>query len=153
MAGASARPLSFTVRGQPVRKLALAVACFGLLCAYGYAVINGLQYAAALLPSRYLDSASWLLLVTTLALVVISAPVAALLARFGGRYALLIAGAMTLALLAVLIGPTPFEDYMEPPTTDARVFLAIDCVRLFAVLPLLVWLLRRLPSNNRWRGP
>ena len=162
-----ARPLNFTVRGQPMRKqLLLAGACLGLLCAYYYALTLVEGYAAALpiaprwiafFPSRVVGFLSLSVLFDTAALVLVSLPVAVLLARFGGRRATAVALIMTTALFVVTVVPSLIENLNRGALagfhTPWRLFMAFGCLELIAVLPLLVWLLRRLPSNNRWRGP
>ena len=165
LSGVAVRPLNFTVRGQPMRKqLLLAGACLGLLCAYYYALTLVEGYAAALpipprwiafFPSRVVGFLSLSVLFDTAALVLVSLPVAVLLARFGGATA--VALIMTTALFVVTVVPSLIENFNRGALagfhTPWRLYMAFGCLEFIAVLPLLVWLLRRLPSNNRWRGP
>ena len=160
------RPLNFTVRGQPMRKqLFLAGACLGLVCAYYYALVLVEGYAAALplsprwiayFPFRVVGFLSLSLLYDTVALVLVSLPVAVLLARFGGRRATAVALIMTTALFVVTTVPSLIEDISRGALagfhTPWRLYMAFAFLEFIAVLPLLVWLLRK-PSNNRSRGP
>ena len=132
-----------------------AVACLGLLCAYGYALMWVFGYEAALpMPRRW----TWfsMILADTLTLILVSVPVAALVARFGGRHATAIALVMTVVLFAVTEAHTLAQDVgafaRSPHATNMLSMLAFGYIRLIAVLPLLVWLFRKLPSNTRWRG-
>jgi hypothetical protein len=161
------RPLNFTVRGQPMRKqLLFAGACLGLLCAYGYALTLVEGYAAALpipprwialFPSRVVGLLSLSVLYDTVALLLVSLPVAVLLARFGGRRATAVALIMTTALFVVTTVPSLIEDISRGALagfhTPWRLYMVFAFLEFIAVLPLLVWFLRKLPSNNRWRGP
>jgi heme/copper-type cytochrome/quinol oxidase subunit 3 len=138
------------------RQLFLAVACFGLLSAYGYALIWVFGYEAALpMPRQW--TRLWMILADTLTLILVSVPVAALVARFGGRHATAVALAMTVVLFAVTVVPTLPEDVGEfaraAHAANMLAMYAFGQIRLIAALPLLVWLFCKLPSNNRWRGP
>jgi hypothetical protein len=136
--------------------LFLAVACLGLLCAYGYALWWVFGYEAALPIPRWWTW-FWILLIDTLTLILVSAPVAALVTRFGGRHAIVVALVMTVALFAVTVAPTLADTvgaYARAPHAGRMLLAyAFADIKLIAVLPLLVWLFRTLPSNNRWRGP
>jgi hypothetical protein len=91
LSGVVGRPLNFTVRGQPMRKqLLLAGACLGLVCAYYFALMLVEGYAAALpisprwiafFPSRVVGFLSLSFLYDAVVLVLVSLPVALLLAR------------------------------------------------------------------------
>jgi hypothetical protein len=138
------------------RQLFLAVACLGLLCAYGYALRWVFGYEAALPVPRWWTWL-WIILTDAMTLILVSVPVAALLARFGGRYAMAVALVMTVALFAVTVAPTLVEDvgaFARSPHADRMLLIyAFGHIEFIAALPLLVWLFRKLPSNNRWRGP
>ena len=144
------------------RSLLIVVACVGLLCLYVYALVWLVGYAAGLgppngwrdlFPSRVSGSLSWLILVNTVAMVLVSIPVALLVARFAGRRATTVALLMSLALFVVLGVPSLVTDFGTIMTPRIRLVTAFDYIKLVGILPLLVWLLRKLPSNNRWRGP
>ena len=73
--GASVRPLNFTVRpleGPMRRQLFFAVACLGLLCAYGYALVWVFGYEAAL-PMPRTWTWFWMILTDTMTLILVSA--------------------------------------------------------------------------------
>jgi len=148
------------------KQLFLAVACFGLFCAYGFALMLVEGYEAALpipprwiafFPSRNVGFLSLSVLYDTVVLVLVGLPVALLLARFGGRRATPVALIMTTVLFAVIIVPSLVEDIRRGALagfhTLWRSYMAFAYLEFIVVLPLLVWLLRKLPSNNRWRGP
>ena len=148
------------------RSLFLAVACLGLLCLYGYALmwVEG-YYAALPVPSHWMamfpsrrSGVLWFgVLFGPLVLILVSLPVAFLLARFGGRRAMAVALLMTTALFVVTLLPSLVEDIGRGAyagfSTLWRSYIALGYLELIIVLPLLVWLIRKLPSNNRWRGP
>jgi hypothetical protein len=138
------------------RHLFLVIACFGLLCAYGYALMWVSGYEAALPMPRH-GTWLWMILADTLALILVSVPVAALVARFRGRRATAVALVMTIVLFAATAAPTLPEDIgafaHSPHAAHMLATYAFGQIRLIAALPLLVWLFCKLPSNNRWRGP
>lgn len=146
------------------RQLFLTVACVALLFAYRYALIWVFGYEAALpmprwwsglFPSR-ISVRLWIVLAYTMTLILVSVPVAALVARFGGRHAIAVALLMALALFVVTVAPTLAEDVgafaHSPHAAPMLLIQAFGYVSLVAMLPLLVWLFRRLPSSDRWRG-
>jgi len=148
------------------RQLFLATVCLGLVCAYGYSLIwvEG-HYAALPIPRQWIDFfpsrasgfLSFAVLFDTLVLIVVSLPFAALLARFAGRGATVIALITTATVFAVTAVPSLLEDVGPGAYAGFhaawRLYIAFGYLELIAVLPLLVWLLRKLPSNNRWRSP
>ncbi len=148
------------------RQLFLAVGCLGLLCVYGFALMWVEGYEAALpipprwiafFPSRDVGFLSLSVLYDTAVLVLVGLPVALLLARFGGRRATAVALIMTTALFVVIVVPSLVEDISRGALagfhTLWRFYMAFVYLEFIAVLPLLVWLFRKLPSNHRWRGP
>jgi hypothetical protein len=146
------------------KQLLIAVACLGLLCAYGYALmwVEG-YYAALPIPqwwfaffsSRAHGLLTFGVLFDPLVLILVSLPFAVLLARFGGRRATVVALTMSTALFVVTVAPSLVGDigrgaYAGFPA-PWRVYFAFGYLEAIAVLPLLVWLFRKLLSNN-WRG-
>jgi hypothetical protein len=116
LAGVIVRPLNFTVRGQPMRRrLLLAFACVGLVCAYGYALWWVFEAA---LPMPRWWTWFWIILTDTLTLILVSVPVAALVARFGGRNATAVALLMTVALFVATVEPSPVQVPYEAWTRD-----------------------------------
>jgi hypothetical protein len=138
------------------RQLFLAVACLGLACAYGYALWWAFGYEAALPMPRWWTW-FWMILTDTVTLILVSVPVAALVARFGGRHATAVALGITVALFAVTVAPTLVQDAgafaRSPHAAFMLTMQGFGYIKLILVLPLLVWLFSKLPSNNRWRGP
>jgi hypothetical protein len=110
----------------------------------------------ALFPSRVVGFLSLSVLFDTVVLVLVSLPVAVLLARFGGRRATAVALIMTAALFVVTAVPSLIEHTSRGALagfhTPWRLYMAFGYLEFIAVLPLLVWLLRKLPPNNRWTG-
>jgi hypothetical protein len=110
----------------------------------------------AFFPSRVGGFLSLAILFDTAALLLVSLPVAALLARFGGRRAAAIALIMTTALFGVTAAPSLIEDISRGALTGFslpwRLYIAFADLELIAVLPLLVWVLHKLPSSDRSRG-
>jgi len=143
------------------KRIVLLIACVGLLYAYQYALVWGVGHALALpppsgwrasFPTRLSGSLTWLIVVHTLAVLIVSVPFALLIARFGGPQAPVIALGITGALFAVFSLP-PLIEFFGILSSRVRVVSVFDQIKLILVLPLLVWLMRKLPSNNRWRGP
>ena len=143
------------------KRIVLLIACVGLLYAYQYALVWGVGHALALsipsawsasFPSRLSGALTWIHLVHTLAVLTVSVPFAVLIARFGGPHAPAIALAITVGLFAVFSLP-PLIEYFGAMSPRARVVSVFDQFKLILMLPLLVLLMRKLPSNNRWRGP
>jgi hypothetical protein len=144
------------------RGIVLLIACAGLLYAYQFALVWGIGYAMGLprplawisfFPSRLSGALTWLILVHSLAVLIISVPFAFLIARFGGPHGPAIALTFTLVLFVLFWLPslTGFFDIMR---MRVRVVTGFDQIKLILVLPLLVWLMRKLPSNNRvWTPP
>jgi len=96
----------------------------------------------------------WEALTTLGAVVVASIPIGLLLSRFGGRHAPLAAlgiqlAALAIALLTVLI----YDGVPGQPPKLLDLLVLIQVLTLMLVLPTTVLVLRKLPSNNRWRGP
>src|SRR5579862_6236547 len=148
------------------KQLFLAGAYLGLLCAYYFALMLAEGYAAALpisprwiafFPSRDVGFLSLSVVYDTAVLVLVGLPVALLLARFGGRHATAVALSMTTALFVVAVAPSLITDISRGALagfhTPWRLYMAFAFLEFIAVLPLLVWLLRKPPSNIRWRGP
>jgi hypothetical protein len=144
------------------KRIVLLIACAGLLFfAYQYALVWGTGHALALsipaawsasFPSRLSGTLTWMILVHTLAVLVVSVPFALLIARFGGPHAPVIALAITAALFAVFSLP-PLIEFFGTMPPRMRVVNVLDQIKLILMLPLLVLLMRKLPSNNRSRGP
>jgi hypothetical protein len=143
-----------------LKRLVLVIACAGLLYIYLYALVWGTGHASALpipsswlrlFPTRLSGTLTWMILVHTLAVATISVPFAWVIARFGGRRAPLVALAMTVTLI-ILFSLPPLITFFGTFPTRMKVVSAFDQIKLLGMLPLLVWLIGKLPSNNRWSG-
>jgi hypothetical protein len=143
------------VRGK---RIVLLIALIGLLYAYEYALAWGIGHALALpipsgwrgsFPTRLSGTLSWIILMHTLAVVFVSIPFALLLERFGGARAPLVALALTVTLFLVF-SLVPAIAFFGTLPSRTKLVTAFDYSKLVLVLPLLVWLIRKLPSNNRW---
>ena len=93
----------------------------------------------------------WALMWHTLACVLAGAPYAWLLARYYGRAGLYLACIATLLIAAPDFSPT--VRYFGHMSTFARTVTVFDTLKLLLVLPLLVLIFQRSPSNFRWSGP
>ena len=143
------------------KRILFLIACAGLLYAYQYALVWTTGHALALtippvwsasFESRLSGTLSWMIVVHTLAVLVVSMPFALLIARFGGPHAPAIALAFTVGLFAVFSLPGLIE-YFGTMSARARVVTVFDQIKLILILPLMVLLIVRLPSNLRWSGP
>jgi hypothetical protein len=143
------------------KRIVLLIACIGLLYAYHYALVWGTGHALTLpipsawrasFPTRLSGTLTWMILVHTLAVLIVSIPFALFIARFGGRPAPAIALAFTVVFFAIFSLPALIEFFGTLPIRQ-RIVTGLDQIKLILVLPLLVWLMRKLPSNNRWTGP
>ncbi len=143
------------------KRIVLLLALIGLAYVYEYALVWAIGHAQALpipsgwrgfFPTRLSGTLTWIIVIHTLAVVIISIPFALILARFGGPRAPLVALAMTVALFS-LFSLLPAIVFFGTLPTRTKLVTAFDYTKLVLVLPLLVWLIRKLPSNNHWRGP
>ncbi len=107
---------------------------------------------AGLFPTRVSGVLTWMQLAHTTALLAASIPFAFFVAHFYGRRGVWVALGITAALLTWISLPGLVQAFATSSPRD-QVITAFDNLKLLLVLPLLVLLFRRLPSNNRWRGP
>jgi hypothetical protein len=82
---------------------------------------------------------------------VVSVPFAYLIQRLYGRYGPAVALAMTLTLFVVFA--LPALRYLSDSPTRLKVVTIFDQIKLVGVLPVLVWVLGKLPSNHRFGRP
>ena len=143
------------------KRIVLVIACAGLLFAYQFALAWGTGHALALsipsawsasFPSRLSGTLTWMILVHTLEVLIVSVPSALLITRFGGPHAVAAALAITIGMFAVFSLP-PLIEFFGTMAPRTRVVSVLDQIKLILMLPLLVLLMRKLPSNNSWRGP
>jgi hypothetical protein len=135
--------------------------CVVLFWVYNSILVWTIGYALALpqpsqwselFPSRLSGVLAWMQLAHTAAIVVASVPFAFLIAHFYGRRAAGLALLITVLTFALFSLPS-LVAYFATYTPRMRVITVFDNLKLLFVLPALVWLMRRLPSNNRWGGP
>ena len=143
-------------------RVVLVVAFLGLGYVYASALLGGTWYASQIpipaawigvFSNRIIGVLAWMIAIQMLAVVVLSVPFAYLIGRIGAGYGPVIALAMTLAIFFVFSWSSFLTLFNQPLPTSTRIVTAFDQTKFIWVLPLLVWLLRKLPSNNRWRGP
>jgi hypothetical protein len=95
---------------------------------------------------------AWRVFTEIVAIVAASVPIALAIARLGGRRAPFVALGLAFAVFLVATLPwfvVHFAGTWRPP----QLLDGIVGVALIVALPVIVWLLRMLPSNNRWSGP
>jgi hypothetical protein len=90
----------------------------------------------------------WVAIWHTAAVVVASLPFAYTLARLFGKKGVVIGFGLAAALYVFFTLPG-IVGYFASMTTHTRVITLFDAVKLVGILPLLVWMFRQLPSNNR----
>jgi hypothetical protein len=130
--------------------------------AIGYLYLGVLAYAiafAAVMPPQWWIAAfsssgtsvlSWSTFAHSVAVVLASIPFAWVIVWLYGRFSLYAATAIGVATWLVLEIQFVIDAFYFPR------FLSIwfaDTLVFVLALPLLAWLFRKLPSNNRWRGP
>ena len=93
----------------------------------------------------------WAVVWHTLACALVATPFAWLLARYCGRAGLYLAGVATLMIVGPDLPAT--IRYFGQMSNFGRVVTVLDTVKLLLILPLLVLIFRRSPSNFRWSGP
>jgi hypothetical protein len=141
--------------------LVVLLTCVVLFWVYNFILVWTIGCALALpqpsqwselFPSRLSGVLAWMQLAHTAAIVVASVPFAFLIAHFYGRRAAGLALLITGASVALFSLPALVE-YFATFSPRMRVITVFDNLKLLFVLPALVWLMRGLPSNNRWSGP
>ena len=135
----------------------LLVAVVGLVYLYIPALAVVLGYEAgvvipvwwlSLFPGRLSGTLTWMILWHTIVVLVVSVPFAWLIARFYKSRAVHVAFALT--LFSVILMDVPiFPKLVDATPVRMKLTIAFDLIKLIGTLPLLVWLLRKLPSNNR----
>ena len=95
---------------------------------------------------------AWLLSFHAAGVVLVSLPFAFVIARVYPRLGIAVACVVT-AVIWGTIDASLVIDAFTSAAFGARGFWIANSVELLGALPALVWLMQRLPSNNRWRGP
>jgi hypothetical protein len=109
------------------------------------------RHWAGLFANRLSGVLTWMILVHTAAIVVASSPFAFLIAHFYGRRAAGFALLITVVTFALFSLPSLLA-YFRTFSTRMQLITVFDNLKLLLVLPALVLLMRKLPSNNRWSG-
>ena len=140
------------------RRIILGIAAFGLLYLYLLALVYAIGIAAARPTPRWwlgIFSAhsgailSWLLISHFAVVLIASLLFALFIVRVFGRLSILVAIAFALVIWAIFDAPLAVEAFRSTGFFSKGMWLA-DTVQIVGVLPALVLLLRRLPSNNRF---
>ena len=141
--------------------LVVAATSVALFSVYSYILVGTIGYAmalpepsqwAGLFATRVTGVLTWMQLAHTTALLVASIPFAFLISYFYGRRAAWLGLGIAVASFAMLSLPGLVR-FFATLSPRGQVITAFDNLKLLLVLPLLVLLFQRLPSNNRWRGP
>jgi hypothetical protein len=143
------------------RPVVLVIAPFAIFALYLVALAHVIRFAAvqptprwwiAMFPTWRSASLTWLLCVHAAAVAFASLPFAWVVSRLYGRFAVYVSGVIAVVVWGVLEAPLAVEVTKNPRFFLKGMWLA-DTLQFLLILPALVWLLRKLPSNNRWRGP
>ena len=138
------------------RKIAVVVGAtalyWGLLyyvVGYSFAAVPGPRILEPLLGSYRSAALTWVQLVHTLAVLVAAIPVALLLRLVAGRafWISFVPGLLCAAFdpLFSVLDASPRAHL----STTAMAFLLIDVLKIALAVPLVLWVLNTLPSNNR----
>ena len=141
--------------------LVVLITSIALLWVYENTLIWTIGHAMALprpshwgglFPTHLSAALTWMQLIHTTAILVVSIPFAFLIAHFYGRRGVWLALGLTAALLVSTEVPA-FIRYFDIESPRVRIVTAFDFLKILVILPVLVLLMHRLTSNNRWRGP
>lgn len=143
-----------------VKRIALIVLALGVAWLYSYVLIAATGYVTAipietgwlaLFPTRQSAVLTWMVLWHTLAIFVVSAPFGLLIYRAFGRRGIVVALLVTLALFSIQL-PYLGELFRGQPVRF-QIVAAFDLLKLIGILPCIVWIFSRLPSNQRSERP
>jgi hypothetical protein len=141
----------------------ILLVAFTVALAYAYAfaltVLIGLSMAVPMprfwletIPTQIAATLSWMAIWHTLAVFVASVLPALVISRLYPRRWLIASFAITLALTCLTFLPALIA--MFPGASPRlRLIWVFDCLKYLGMLPLLVWIARRLPSNNAFERP
>jgi hypothetical protein len=131
-----------------------------LFWVYRIAFLYSIGYATAihfpawwlrLIPRNVHGIFAWSFLCHSVAVLLVTLPVAWILARFYGRLGVYLGAAAALALVIPDILST--VRYSHLMSAFGLTVATADLIKVAVALPLSVWLLLKLPSNIRWSGP
>jgi flagellar biogenesis protein FliO len=151
------------------RRVMLTIAAVGLAWSYWVAVIAAIGFAASLyvptmfwlgiVPTHRPAPASWRLqylatelMLDSVAIFLVTIPFAWVLGRIFKRRGPLLGAAIAVVIVATTYGPFRNEIFESTNPTRMANFLA-DAAEILAFLPLLAWILQRMPSNYRLERP
>jgi hypothetical protein len=104
-----------------------------------------------------LGELAWLSSFHAAGVLLVSLPFAFVIARVYRRLGVALACVITLVTwgttAASFIADALKSDTLRSATFGARGILIANSIEILVSLPVLVWLMQRLPSNNRWKGP
>ena len=102
-----------------------------------------------LFPTRHLAVIAWLATLHTAAVLLAALPVAVATVVIARREAVLLG--LSVAVLATVAGATPlFGSAVWPLIWDSHpIFFITDQIKLIVAVPVVAWILRAAPSNNR----
>jgi hypothetical protein len=140
-----------------VKRLALTLLAAALFWIYRTAFIYVVGSATAihfpawwllLMPRNIHGIFAWGFVCHTVAVLLVTLPMAWVLARLYGRLGIYLGAAGALALIAPDI--LFLAQIATPMTPFQRTFYAVDFVKIALALPLAVWIFLQLPSNSRF---
>jgi hypothetical protein len=123
-----------------------------LVWAIGYAMaLPEPSRWGALFPTHLSAVLTWMQLIHTGAILAISIPFAFLIAHFYGRRGFWVALGITAASFALLSLPGLIR-FFAMLSPRMQIIMAFDNLKLLLVLPVLVFVMRRLTFSDRWSG-
>jgi hypothetical protein len=143
------------------RSLLLTIAAVMLAALYAVTIVTVMGFVAALaipkwwlqpLPYWRASVLAWIFLTDLATVLLVSLPFAWVVTRLYGRAAVAVGFVIVAVVWGALVVPSITASF-EPPGAFLKVAWLVSSAEYLATLPILVWLLQRLPSNNRWRGP
>ncbi len=143
------------------RRIILAFAAVAIACLYLFALTYAIGVAAALptpswglglISNRAYSTLMWLHLFHAVAVALVSLPFAYVISVAYCRFGVWLALATTIAICSVIQIPSLIE-FFEKAGATLRAIWVLDTIELVGLLPMFVWMLRRLPSNYRLERP
>jgi hypothetical protein len=143
-----------------LKRLALTLMAGALFWVYRTAFLYSIGYATAihfpawwfrLVPQNVHGVFAWSFLCHTVAVILVTLPIAWILARVYGRLGVYLGAAGALALVVPDILST--ARYSHLISAFGMTVVVVDLIKIAVGLPLAVWLLLKMPSNLRWSGP
>jgi len=142
------------------RRIILVIAAIGLVYLYVLALVYVIGVIAAqrvpawwahVFSTRRSAGLSWLLITHFAVVVLVSLPFAWIVVRAYGRFSVAVSFTFALIIWGLFEAPL-LHDAFRSDGVFPRVLWFADTIQFIGSLPVLVLLLRRLPSNNRFGG-